>query len=159
VPKRSRFAGSDEDVKSLGMQMHAGQLSMSTESVRELIGRQFPQWRGWSVRSARSQGTVNAIFRIGTGVAARFPLQPCRLDLLDGGSSRRLQRRAGCWAARGSHTRADRDRRAWRGLPAAVVSPDVAARDRRDRTGPEQLHPTSPTTRPTLSRIAADPPL
>jgi aminoglycoside phosphotransferase (APT) family kinase protein len=58
------------------MQMHAGQLAVSTEAVRELVGVQFPRWQDLPVSSVASQGTVNAIFRIGAGLAARFPLQP-----------------------------------------------------------------------------------
>ena len=37
---------------------------------------QFPQWRGLAIKPADSQGTVNAIFRIGGQFAARFALEP-----------------------------------------------------------------------------------
>jgi len=56
------------------MQMHSGQLTVSTHAVRELVSRQFPQWKGSPVRAVASHGTVNAIFRIGPDLAARFPL-------------------------------------------------------------------------------------
>ncbi|RRS02211.1 phosphotransferase [Glycomyces terrestris] len=56
--------------------MHPGQLSISPAAVRELVEAQFPQWRGLPVTPVRSQGTVNAIVRIGERLAARFPLQP-----------------------------------------------------------------------------------
>src|SRR5450432_3384153 len=56
--------------------MHAGQLAVSAWTVRALVDEQFPQWRGLPVRSVVSEGTVNAIFRIGGQLAARFPLQP-----------------------------------------------------------------------------------
>jgi len=56
--------------------MHAGQLAVPAGMVRALIDEQFPQWRGLRVRGIASQGTVNAIFRIGDELAARFPLQP-----------------------------------------------------------------------------------
>lgn len=59
--------------------MHEDQLTIATETVRELIREQFPAWRELHVRSVRSQGTVNAIFRIGDELAARFPLQPADL--------------------------------------------------------------------------------
>jgi len=59
-----------------GVTMHAGQLTVSVETVRALVAEQFPEWRGLPIRSVDSQGTVNAIFRIGDGLAARFPLQP-----------------------------------------------------------------------------------
>jgi aminoglycoside phosphotransferase (APT) family kinase protein len=67
--------------------MHTGQLSLSCETVRRLVDDQFPQWRTLTVRRVASQGTVNAIFRIGDRFAARFPLEPadpasarCRLE-------------------------------------------------------------------------------
>ena len=58
------------------MRMHANQLTVSTGTVRVLVDDQFPEWRGLPIRSIESQGTVNAIFRIGDHLAARFPLQP-----------------------------------------------------------------------------------
>jgi aminoglycoside phosphotransferase (APT) family kinase protein len=57
--------------------MHADQLTVSPAMVRELVDSQFPRWRDLSVTVVESPGTVNAIFRIGDRLAARFPL---RLD-------------------------------------------------------------------------------
>jgi aminoglycoside phosphotransferase (APT) family kinase protein len=59
-----------------GVQMHAGQLAVSADTVRELVAEQFSEWRDLPVRAVGSTGTVNAIFRIGEHLAARFPLQP-----------------------------------------------------------------------------------
>lgn len=42
--------------------------------VRDLVDQRFPAWRGLPVRAVASSGTVNAIFRIGDGLVARFPL-------------------------------------------------------------------------------------
>jgi aminoglycoside phosphotransferase (APT) family kinase protein len=56
--------------------MHADQLAVSPGAVRELIDEQFPDWRSMPIMAVDSQGTVNAIFRIGGQLAARFPLQP-----------------------------------------------------------------------------------
>ena len=56
--------------------MHADQLAVSVDAVRELVAQQFPDWRHLPIRAVASQGTVNAIFRIGDGLAARFPLLP-----------------------------------------------------------------------------------
>ena len=56
--------------------MHANQLTVSLQTVRELVDEQFPEWRSLPVRGIASQGTVNAIFRIGDELAARFPLEP-----------------------------------------------------------------------------------
>lgn len=55
--------------------MHANQLTVSVETVRELVAEQFPGWRGLPVRAVASQGTVNALFRIGEKFLARFPLE------------------------------------------------------------------------------------
>ena len=64
--------------------MHPGQLTVSAATVRALVVEQFPQWRSLPVRSLAGQGTVNAIFRLGDHLTARFPLQP-----QDAGSVRR----------------------------------------------------------------------
>ena len=60
--------------------MHPGQLTVPTETVRTLVDQQFPAWAHLPVEPVRSEGTVNAIFRIGNGLAARFPLQPDDVD-------------------------------------------------------------------------------
>ncbi len=64
--------------------MHPEQLSVTLEAVRELIADQFPDWGGLPVRQVASPGTVNALFRIGDRLAARFPLRPA-----DVGATRR----------------------------------------------------------------------
>jgi aminoglycoside phosphotransferase (APT) family kinase protein len=56
--------------------MHANQLAISAETVRALVIEQFPAWRGLGISAVQASGTVNAIFRIGEQLAARFPLQP-----------------------------------------------------------------------------------
>jgi aminoglycoside phosphotransferase (APT) family kinase protein len=56
--------------------MHANQLTVSLETVRKLVDEQFPGWRGLPIRGVASQGTVNALFRIGEKFLARFPLEP-----------------------------------------------------------------------------------
>jgi len=65
--------------------MHAGQLLVSAVAVRQLVDEQFPQWRELPIRCLASQGTVNALFRIGDTLLARFPLEPG-----DIGATRRL---------------------------------------------------------------------
>lgn len=56
--------------------MHPGQLDVPVLAVRRLLQEQFPAWAGLPVRAVVAEGTVNAIFRIGDQLAARFPLQP-----------------------------------------------------------------------------------
>lgn len=56
------------------MGMHEGELHIEEAVVGRLIADQFPQWRHERVRRTATAGTVNAIFRIGTDLTARFPL-------------------------------------------------------------------------------------
>jgi len=60
--------------------MHPDQLSISTATVRALVAEQFPQWTDLPVREVVSEGTVNALFRIGGQLVARFPLRPADVD-------------------------------------------------------------------------------
>jgi len=55
--------------------MHTDQLHIGEATVRRLIDEQFPQWRDAPVQSLQTDATVNAIFRVGLGHSARFPLQ------------------------------------------------------------------------------------
>jgi len=55
--------------------LHEDEIDISDESVRELIGSQFPEWAQKQILRIRSSGTVNAIFRIGEEFAARLPLR------------------------------------------------------------------------------------
>jgi aminoglycoside phosphotransferase (APT) family kinase protein len=56
------------------MTMHHDQLQVDAGMVRRLVDEQFPSWRGLAVEEVRTAGTVNAIFRIGPDLVARFPL-------------------------------------------------------------------------------------
>jgi aminoglycoside phosphotransferase (APT) family kinase protein len=57
--------------------MHEDELGIDVATVRALIADQFPQWAQLPVDAVATAATVNAIFRVGDGLAARFPL---RLD-------------------------------------------------------------------------------
>jgi aminoglycoside phosphotransferase (APT) family kinase protein len=57
------------------MAMHEDQLEVDEPTVRGLVGEQFPQWGERPVRRVQTAATVNAIFRIGDDLAARFPLR------------------------------------------------------------------------------------
>lgn len=59
--------------------------------VRTLVDEQFPGWRGLAITKVDAPGTVNAIFRIGGNLAARFPLRP--------GDAAVVRRRLGAEAA------------------------------------------------------------
>lgn len=54
--------------------MHPGQVTVTAEVVRRLVGDQFPEWSGLPVATVASAGTVNALFRVGDRLVARFPL-------------------------------------------------------------------------------------
>ncbi|MCX4450348.1 aminoglycoside phosphotransferase family protein [Streptomyces sp. NBC_01789] len=58
------------------MTMHDDQLDVGSDTVAALIDDQFPEWSGEAIRPLPSTGTVNAIFRIGDRLSARFPLRP-----------------------------------------------------------------------------------
>lgn len=55
--------------------MHPGELNVTPALVAALVADQFPQLAGMSVEPLPGPGTVNAIFRIGGNLAARFPLE------------------------------------------------------------------------------------
>lgn len=58
------------------MTMHEDQVEVTTETVAALVREQFPEWGGEAIRSVPSTGTVNAVFRVGNDLSARFPLRP-----------------------------------------------------------------------------------
>ena len=60
--------------------MHDDQLSVDIEVVRALIIDQFPRWRHEPLVPIQSDGTVNAIFRLGENLAVRMPLRPADPD-------------------------------------------------------------------------------
>jgi aminoglycoside phosphotransferase (APT) family kinase protein len=63
--------------------MHPGQLDIAPETVRRLVARQFPLWRELPLRAVRTQGTVNALFRLGDDLVARLPLVAATRGQLD----------------------------------------------------------------------------
>lgn len=60
---------------STPVEMHPNQLVIEVETVHAMVSEQFPAWARWPVRRVASEGTVNAIFGLGDGLVARFPLQ------------------------------------------------------------------------------------
>ena len=55
--------------------MHHDQVHIDSDIARRMIRDQFPQYRHEDVIPVEPSGTVNAIFRIGSKSAARFPLR------------------------------------------------------------------------------------
>ncbi|RKR91942.1 aminoglycoside phosphotransferase (APT) family kinase protein [Micromonospora pisi] len=56
--------------------MHANQLTVTVDIARALVVEQFPAWADLPIRAVAAHGTVNALFRIGDRLAARFPIEP-----------------------------------------------------------------------------------
>lgn len=63
--------------------MHDGQLTVDAALAAELIARSFPILAGAPVSTVAGSGTVNAIFRVGEDVTARFPLEPTDTAVLE----------------------------------------------------------------------------
>ncbi|MGH3500565.1 MAG: aminoglycoside phosphotransferase family protein [Nocardioidaceae bacterium] len=55
--------------------MHAGQLDITRNLVARLVDSQFPALAGRPVTAVRSDGTVNALFRVGDDLVARLPIE------------------------------------------------------------------------------------
>ena len=55
--------------------MHPDQVPIATQTVRRLVAEQLPIWAGRPIEPCASEGTVNAIFRIGSSLAARFRMR------------------------------------------------------------------------------------
>lgn len=76
--------------------MHDGQLLVDEELAGALIAREFPRLRGLPVVAVHGAGTVNAIFRVGADLAARFPLASVSADDLGAEAEALAQFAAAC---------------------------------------------------------------
>ena len=56
--------------------MHDDQLTVDEGQVAALIADELPGYAGLPVEHLSGSGTVNAIFRVGGHLTARFPLRP-----------------------------------------------------------------------------------
>jgi len=63
--------------------MHDDQVHIDADIARALIDESFPQYRSEPIEQVDSQGTVNAIYRIGSSAAARFPLRAAEPPVLE----------------------------------------------------------------------------
>jgi aminoglycoside phosphotransferase (APT) family kinase protein len=57
-----------------GRRLHADQPAVDAALVHELIRSQHPRWAGLPIEPVASDGTTNAIYRLGTAATARLPL-------------------------------------------------------------------------------------
>ena len=60
--------------------MHDDELPIDAGLVRRLIDEQLPEWRDEHIREVVHDGTVNAIYRLGSDLAVRLPLQAADPD-------------------------------------------------------------------------------
>jgi len=56
--------------------IHADQLDTDEALVRRLVAAQFPQWAELPVRAVATNGTENAVYRLGDAMAVRLPYRP-----------------------------------------------------------------------------------
>lgn len=60
----------------MSVALHADQFDISTDTVRQLVTDQFPQWAHRQLSRVDSHGTAHALFRIGPDLVARLALRP-----------------------------------------------------------------------------------
>jgi aminoglycoside phosphotransferase (APT) family kinase protein len=63
--------------------MHENQISTDVALVRRLLKSQFPAWSDLPVEPIVSDGTTNAIYRLGDELAVRLPFRPGGNEQLD----------------------------------------------------------------------------
>ncbi len=130
------YARPDERSRSGDRQLRPGEVRLihnhhveiTTEQVAALVAEQLPSLAGLDIRRVESAGTVNAIYRIGARVAARFPLQsadPAQLR-----ERKHLEAAAATVPPRlpGHGKGTNPHRRTRPRLPAHVDGPDMAVR-------------------------------
>ncbi|HET6818601.1 MAG TPA: aminoglycoside phosphotransferase family protein [Mycobacteriales bacterium] len=62
--------------------MHDDEVRVDAATAVRLITEQFPQWADMPVRELTTAATMNAIFRVGDSLAARFPLRASDPDTM-----------------------------------------------------------------------------
>jgi aminoglycoside phosphotransferase (APT) family kinase protein len=65
------------------MKMHEGEVNIDEFLVERLIAARFPQLANLPIHPIQSTGTVNAIYRLGDYLYARFPLLESWADVID----------------------------------------------------------------------------
>jgi len=63
--------------------LHAEEFAVDLALVRRLLAGQFPQWAELPLRPVRSDGTCNAMFRLGPDMAVRLPRVPWAVGEVD----------------------------------------------------------------------------
>lgn len=73
-----RCAGRTRRTRSVTM--HPDQIEVTLDMVRQLIDEQFTQWSSLPIEQVAVSGTVNALFRVGEHLGARFPLRSADVE-------------------------------------------------------------------------------
>ena len=63
--------------------MHDDEVATDASLVRRLLVAQYPQWAHLDIRPVRSEGTDNAMYRLGDDLAARLPRRPSAVAAID----------------------------------------------------------------------------
>ena len=63
--------------------MHDDEVRTDVSLVRRLLAAQFPQWAQLDIEPVRSDGTDNAMYRLGGDLAARLPRRPGAITPMD----------------------------------------------------------------------------
>jgi aminoglycoside phosphotransferase (APT) family kinase protein len=66
-----------------GRRLHADQPDVDVALVQRLIASQHPRWAGLPIERVASDGTTNAIYRLGSAAAVRLPLVRYGEDAID----------------------------------------------------------------------------
>ena len=62
--------------------LHDDEVRTDASLVRRLLASQFPQWAGLALAPVRSEGTDNAMYRLGEDMAARLPRRPSAVSAI-----------------------------------------------------------------------------
>jgi len=65
------------------VRQHADEIFIDAAQVRRLLDAQFPHWAGLPIAPVRSNGTDNAIYRLGADMAVRMPRRPGAISQVD----------------------------------------------------------------------------
>ncbi len=63
--------------------LHSDQVETDVDLVRRLLAAQFPHWADLPIKPVASDGTENAIYRLGDDMAVRLPYRPVKAEQVD----------------------------------------------------------------------------
>ncbi len=63
--------------------MHDNEIAIDELLVKNLLSEQFPQWKKFPLSRVKSDGTDNAVYRLGTDMCVRLPRVPGAASLIE----------------------------------------------------------------------------